>query len=113
MHRRSVAMRSSAQACEDLLARLFTDAGLRARFKEDPQGVGREFGLDDVALASLAHADWAGLELAARSYAHKRDRYARSQRWTISAIFLASISLIARPSRFVMRAIATSLSGYQ
>jgi hypothetical protein len=74
-------MHSPAQACEDLLARLFTDATLRARFRSDPHGVGRELGLDDAALATLACTDWAGLELAARSYAHKRETYAARKRW--------------------------------
>jgi hypothetical protein len=75
-------MRSSAQACEDLLARLFTDAEFHARFRRDPRGVGRELGLDDAALATLERTDWVGLELAARSYAHKRETYAgRKRRW--------------------------------
>lgn len=75
-------MRSSAQACEDLLARLFTDAELRARFRRDPQGIGREQGLDEAALAALERTDWVGLDLAARSYSHKRHTYAgRKRRW--------------------------------
>jgi hypothetical protein len=75
-------MRSSAQACEELLARLFTDAEWRARFRLDPQGVGRELGLDEAAVALLAQSDWVGLELAARSYSHKRESYAgRKRRW--------------------------------
>lgn len=75
-------MRSSAQACEALLAQLFTDAGFRMRFKKDPRGVGREFGLDDEALVALARTDWVGLELASHSYAHKRETYARRKpRW--------------------------------
>jgi len=75
-------MRSSAQACEDLLARVFTDAEFRARFRRDPQAIGRELGLDDAALAMLARADWVGLDLAARSYSHKRESYAaRKRRW--------------------------------
>ncbi len=75
-------MRSAAQACEDLLARLFTDAEFRSRFIEDPQAVGRELGLDDETVVTLAHCDWVGLELAARSYAHKRETYAgRKRRW--------------------------------
>jgi len=73
-------MRSPAQACEDLLARLFTDAELRARFRRDPQAIGRELGLDEAALATLARADWVGLELAARSYSQKRETYARRKR---------------------------------
>jgi hypothetical protein len=75
-------MRSSAQACEDLLARLFTDAEFRARFRADPQGIGRELGLDEAALAALERTDWIGLDLAARSYSHKREGYAaRKRRW--------------------------------
>jgi hypothetical protein len=73
-------MRSPAQACEDLLARLFTDAELRARFKADALGVGREFGLDEASVASLERADWVGLELAARSYAHKIEARAKRRR---------------------------------
>ena len=75
-------MRSSAQACEDLLARLFTDADFRARFRQDPQGVGRGSGLDDAALATLAGIEWVGLELASRSYSRKRATHAaRKRRW--------------------------------
>ncbi len=79
-------MRSSAQACEDLLARLFTDAELRARFREDAHGVGRELGLDEAAVAALALTDWVGLDLAARSYSRKRETYAgRRRRWWLFA----------------------------
>jgi hypothetical protein len=75
-------MHSCAQACEDLLARLFTDAGFRARFRGDPQAVGRDVGLDATTLAALERIDWVGLELAARSYAHKRATHAaRRRRW--------------------------------
>lgn len=73
-------MRSSAQACEDLLARLFTDSEFRARFRQDPKGVGRDLGIDEAELAALAQSDWVGLELAARSYSHKRDTYAGRKR---------------------------------
>jgi hypothetical protein len=73
---------SPAQACEDLMARLFTDAEFRARFRRDPQAIGRELGLDAAALAKLEKTDWVGLELAARSYSHKRETYAgRKRRW--------------------------------
>jgi hypothetical protein len=75
-------MRSAEQASEDLLARLFTDAEFRARFRRDPRAMGRELGLDAAALASLENTDWVGLELAAHSYAHKRDaRAGRKRRW--------------------------------
>jgi hypothetical protein len=75
-------MRDPAQSWECLLARLFVDAELLARFKRDPQSVGREFGLDESALAALADADWVGLDLAARSYSHKRTQHPpRKCRW--------------------------------
>jgi hypothetical protein len=70
-------MRSPAQACEDLLARLFTDAVFRARFRREPHGIGRELGLDEAAVATLAQTDWIGLDLAARSYSQKRQTYSR------------------------------------
>jgi hypothetical protein len=61
-----------AELCEALLARLFTDDAFRATFLASPEIVGREFGLDEATLASFAALDRVGLELAARSYAHKR-----------------------------------------
>jgi hypothetical protein len=63
-----------AQLCEVLLARLFTDAELRAAFAKDPERVCQEFGLDAQAAAAFRRADAVGLELAARSYARKRAR---------------------------------------
>ena len=71
---RCVAVRDQAQSWESLLARLFVDADLRARFKRDPQTIGKEFGLDERALAAITDADWVGLDLAAHSYQHKRAR---------------------------------------
>jgi putative modified peptide len=73
-------MHSAAQACEDLLARLFTDAEFRSQFQRDPQAVGRELGLDAAELVALTRIDWTGLELAASSYTHKRDARARGKR---------------------------------
>lgn len=67
-------LRDEAQSWECLLARLFVDEELRARFKRDPKLVGREFGLDESAVAALADIDCVGLDLAARSYQHKRAR---------------------------------------
>ena len=60
------------QSWENLLARLFVDEELRGRFKREPNVVGKEFGLADSALAALTGTDWVGLDLAARSYSHKR-----------------------------------------
>ena len=61
-------------AWETLLARLFADAEFRARFEWDRAAAARELGLDENALASFETADWVGLDLAARSYARKRQR---------------------------------------
>jgi hypothetical protein len=74
-------MRDPVQSGEALLARLFVDATLRERFKRDPQAVGREFGLDEGSIASLAGANWVGLDLAARSYAHKRAHRGSRKSW--------------------------------
>ena len=75
-------MREADQSWEILLARLFTDVELRARFERDPRAVGTEFGLDQRALAALENADWVGLDLAAKSYAHKRSgRGSRKSLW--------------------------------
>ncbi len=73
-------MRDEAQNWEKLLARLFVDEDLRARFKRDPNLIGREFGLDERALAALKDTDWVGLDLAARSYAHKQAERAPRKR---------------------------------
>ena len=73
-------MRDPAQACEALLARLFVDEALRARFEREPRRVGEEFGLDEASLAVLANTDWVGLDLAAKSYAHKRAGRAKAKR---------------------------------
>jgi hypothetical protein len=74
-------MHESAQRSEALLARLFVDAPLRERFRREPTKVGGEFGLDEASLASLAATDWVGLDLAARSYAHKRARRGSKAAW--------------------------------
>lgn len=71
-------MPDQAQLCEALLARLFTDAEFRAGFVKEPGRVCREFGLDEASVAAFTSADAVGLELAARSYEHKRSRYDRA-----------------------------------
>lgn len=65
-------MREMADLTEALLARLFTDPVLRERFVREPAAVSREWGLDEPSVAQFVRADFVGLELAARSYAHKR-----------------------------------------
>jgi hypothetical protein len=59
---------------EAFLARLYVDADLRARFLADPEGEARRAGLDEAAARRLASIDRLGLELAAESFARKRER---------------------------------------
>lgn len=61
-----------AQPFEAYLARLYVDAQARARFLADPGGEAARAGLDPAACAALAQLDRVGLELAARSFEHKR-----------------------------------------
>jgi hypothetical protein len=71
-------VRSEAENWEVLLAQLFVDPPLRARFRTSPGAVAREFGLDERAMASLGTIDWVGLDLAAESYSNKRAQRAAS-----------------------------------
>ena len=59
---------------EAFLARLYVDADLRARFLADPEGEARRAGLDQATAERLASIDRLGLELAAESFARKRER---------------------------------------
>jgi hypothetical protein len=69
---------------ERFLARAYADAGAAAAFAADPEGEARRAGLPAAVVARLAHVDRAGLALAARSFARKRQdklRHARDPRW--------------------------------
>lgn len=68
---------SQPMTLEAFLARLYTDAELRARFLADPAGEARRAGLDDASAERLAQIDRAGLELAAASFAAKREMKSR------------------------------------
>lgn len=57
---------------ETFLARLYTDAQLRARFLADPRAEAERHRLTTEECAALERIDRAGLELSARSFAHKR-----------------------------------------
>jgi hypothetical protein len=59
---------------EAFLARLYTDAGLRARFLADPRGEARRARLSDEEVLALVAIDRVGLELVAASLARKRGR---------------------------------------
>ena len=57
---------------ETFLARLYTNAQLRSRFLADPHGEAERHRLTTDECAALERIDRAGLELSARSFAHKR-----------------------------------------
>jgi len=68
----------SAASLETFLARLYTDERLRQAFLANPDEATIEQGLDESEVEALKHIDRAGLEFAARSFAHKRAGHARS-----------------------------------
>ena len=57
---------------EAFLARLYTDDDLRGAFLADPRTVARAAGLSEGEATALEGIDRPGLELAARSFAAKR-----------------------------------------
>jgi hypothetical protein len=57
---------------ETFLARLYTDATLRARFLAAPRTEAERYGLSAEECLALEQIDRTGLEMAARSFAHKR-----------------------------------------
>jgi hypothetical protein len=67
---------------EAFLAELYTDAEAREQFLADPRSAARLAGLDERDVETLAHIDRIGLELAVRSFEHKRAaRRPRGSRW--------------------------------
>jgi hypothetical protein len=72
---------SAAAQFEAFVARLYVDAGLRARFARDPAGEARQFGLGEDDVHALTRVDLADLERAAASFAHKRARAPRRRSW--------------------------------
>ena len=66
---------------EAFLARLYTDAELRARFLRDRADEARRAGLSSADQAAVLTMDATDLRLAARSFAHKRAK----QRSAVSA----------------------------
>ena len=64
-------------AFEHFLARLYVEADVRRRFLADARGTAVAAGLDAEDVEALVRIDRTGLELAARSYAHKRERSVR------------------------------------
>ena len=71
----------SAVALEAFLARLYTDADLRARFLAAPRDEALAAGLCESDAHALVAIDRAGLEMAAASFAHKRAGRSGAGRW--------------------------------
>ena len=65
---------------ETFLARLYTDTPLRARFLAAPREEAERHGLTVEECAALERIDRVGLELSARSFAHKRTLKASGRR---------------------------------
>lgn len=70
---------------EAFLARIYVDANARARFKADPFAEASHAGLSPDECAAVMKIDWVGLELAAHSFAKKRDAKVRSARPSLGA----------------------------
>ena len=82
----------SARELETFLTRIYVDATARKAFKENPRLEALRAGLSEQECRALERMDWAGLELAARSYAHKRHGQAKltkihSVRFRLQKIF--------------------------
>ena len=59
---------------EKFLASLYVDAELRARFLEAPREEAARAGLNEEQCEALTKIDRVGLEMAARSFARKREK---------------------------------------
>ena len=59
-------------AFEQFLAKLYTDPAFRARFLAAPQAEAARAGLPAEQCRALSAIDRVGLQMAARSFAHKR-----------------------------------------
>jgi hypothetical protein len=66
---------------EVFLARLYTDAPMRARFLADPRAEGERCRLTADECAALERIDRVGLELSARGFARKKAMKSRGRRW--------------------------------
>ena len=67
-------------AFETFLARIYVDAEYRGRFLADPRGTAQRAGLSKAECEALAAIDRVGLEMAAESFARKREAKGRKQR---------------------------------
>ena len=63
----------STPKLEQFLARIYVDPAARARFLANPRGEAARAGLPEDQCLALESIDRIGLEMAARSYARKRE----------------------------------------
>ena len=84
----------SSTRLEAFLARLYVDSDARANFKGNPRAEAKKAGLSDEQCTALENFDWIGLEMAARSFAKKR-QLKRRPSWF--AAFLLRLSRLRFP----------------
>ena len=70
----------SSIALEAYLAKLYTDVDAREAFLVDPERAARDEGISDTDAAALRDIDKTGLQMAAASYAHKREQHGRAKK---------------------------------
>ena len=65
----------SSSALEAFLAKLYTDSIALERFLANPEKEATNAGLAESEIVALCSVDRAGLQMAAASYAHKREQH--------------------------------------
>ena len=74
----------SARQFEAFLARIYVDASAREAFRANPRSEALRAGLSPEECAAVEEMDWIDLEIAARSFAHKRrSKLARNRPQTL------------------------------
>jgi hypothetical protein len=74
-------MRMSSPQLETFLARLYTDGALREAFLRDPHATASSATLATDEVDALCRMDRAGLQMAAHSFAKKREGYSSRNPW--------------------------------
>jgi len=65
---------------EEFLGRLYADIGAQARFRANPLAEARIAGLSEEECGALMKMDWAGFEMACRSFQKKRQERIKQTR---------------------------------
>ena len=77
----------TSPAFEAALARIYTDEQFRRQFFADPEGTARETGLSLEEARALANIDRVGVEMAARTFAWKRQRLRKPLRLIVDILW--------------------------